>query len=83
MGEEITRRRFVDGGLGAVLAASLGTLVDGLVHKDMVPLSELREARKQHFADLDRLNVQHANDLKAQFERHLKAYEKWMETGCP
>lgn len=74
MKEKLTRRDFAHQGLGGSIALVAGTILDKIFHKDMVPLEEMTRLKESFDQRLDAVMVQHSDDLKYQFERHMEAY---------
>lgn len=78
LSDKLTRREMLGGGFLSVIPLAQYAL-EKWKHQDMVPLSRLDEA----YRTMDKMRIEHSNDLKAQFQRHLEAYNRWMEQGCP
>lgn len=78
MPEKLTRRELVGGGFLSLIPLAQYAL-ERWKHQDMVPLSRLDEA----YRTMDKMRVEHSEDLKAQFNRHLEAYQIWLRDGCP
>lgn len=77
MTANLTRREAIGGGFLSLIPLAQYAL-EKWKHQDMVPLSRLDEA----YRVMDKMRIEHANDLKAQFQRHLEAYRLWLEDGC-